>query len=70
MEITGVDEDRHVVAHGTGTNAGHITVEKSSDNSVTPIIDLTGTPTYEGPLLQSRVQEEQAQADFDETDNH
>ena len=68
MEITGVDEDRHVVAHGTGANAGHITVEKSSDNSVTPIIDLTGTPTYEGPLLQSRVREEQAQADFDETD--
>ena len=57
MEITGVNEDRHVVAHGTGTNAGHITVEKSSDNSVTPIIDLTGTPTYEGPLKKSRVTE-------------
>ena len=57
MEITGVDEDRHIVAHGTGSDAGYITVEKSSDNSVTRIIDLRSTPTYVGPLSESRVTE-------------
>ena len=38
MEITGVDEDRHVVAHGTGANAGHITVEKSSWQRTLPSV--------------------------------
>ena len=45
-----------------------LTIEKSSDNSLTRILDLTSTPTYVGPLDQTRVRDEQAQADYDETD--
>ena len=66
--VSGILEYRHIISHGMGDNAGHLTVEQEVAGVITPIIDLTGTPTYEGVLKQSRVQEQQAQADFSESD--
>ena len=56
LEISGIRETRHVLAHGTGDNEGQITIEKSDDGTVTPIIDVEahGGPTYVGPVA-SRV---------------
>ena len=40
--ITGIVETRHILSHGIGDNAGMLVVEDSSDNSVTPIFEITG----------------------------
>ena len=42
MLITGIVETRHILSHGIGDNSGKLVVEDSSDNSVTPIFDISG----------------------------
>ena len=69
FDVTGVNETRHVISHGTGSNAGHITIEQSDTGLVTPIINLDGTPEWEGPLKRSRVREEQKKSNWTETDS-
>ena len=41
MLITGIVETRHILSHGIGDNAGRLVVEDSSDNSVTPIFQIS-----------------------------
>ena len=42
MLITGIVETRHILSHGIGDSAGKLVVEDSSDNSVTPIFQISG----------------------------
>ena len=52
VKVSGIHETRHVLAHGIGDNAGKITIEESTDDVTTAIIDIeaAGGPTYVGPM--------------------
>ena len=52
VKVSGIRETRHVLAHGTGENAGKITIEDSVAGRTTAIIDIGahGGPTYVGPV--------------------
>ena len=52
VKVSGIRETRHVLAHGTGENAGKITIEDSVADTTTAIIDIGahGGPTYVGPV--------------------
>ena len=56
VKVSGIRETRHVLAHGTGDNAGKITIEDSVAGTTTAIINIGahGGPTYVGPVA-SRV---------------
>ena len=57
IEITGVNETRHIIAHGTGSDAGFLTVLNSETDVETRLIDLGGSPAWVGPVAESRVLE-------------
>ena len=57
MLITGIVETRHILSHGIGDNAGMLVVEDSSDNSVTPIFQISGGVDMVSPTKLSGLAE-------------